>query len=117
MTYTASPDTVRHIAALVEQTRPEWDEFLVRIVLHDLAPRVDGNDLAIAALRCAADPKLPTPKAIGWRGRHWRDLDSTPPDLGARPICRICGKPEHRCYDRKGIDDDHAFEPTNVRAR
>jgi hypothetical protein len=114
MSYTASPDTIAHIAALVEQSRPQWDKLTVRVVLQSHAHEVDGNDLAIAALRCAADPKMPSPKFIGFRGPHWQGLGTTPPEAAPRPICSVCRKPEHRCYsERKGIDDDHAFEPVN----
>jgi hypothetical protein len=112
MSYTASPATIDHIAALVVQACPKWDRLTVRVVLQSHAHEVDGNDLAIAALRCAVDPKMPGPKAIGWRGPHWHGLGTTPPNAAPRPICSICRKPEHRCYsERKGIDDDHAFEP------
>lgn len=113
MRYQATTDTIDHIAALVFQVRPGWDPSLVRVVLHSHTAHVDGNDLAIAALRAAHDPNLPTPKAIGWRGPHWRDLDTKPPEVTDSVWCGICRKPEHRCVtERVGVDDDHAFEPT-----
>lgn len=111
MTYTANADSINHVASLVHQKRPAWDTMTVRVVLHAHAHEVDGNDLAIAALRCAADERMPGPKAIGWRGPHWDGLGTCPPEAKRRPRCGVCGKPEHKCYDRKGIDDDHAFEP------
>lgn len=112
MTYEPGAETVGHLVALACQERPDWDPGLTRVVLLDLAKRVSGNDLAIATLRVAADPTLP-PKAIGWRGKHWRDLDTCPPELERPARCGVCGKPEPRCLvERIGIDDDHAFEPT-----
>ena len=113
MTYAPTADTIDHLTALVCQRRPAWDSGLVTIVLRAHASQVDGNDLAIAALRAAADERLPGPKAIGWRGPHWLGLDTCPPEAKRQPRCGICGKPENRCYDRKGIDDDHAFEAVN----
>lgn len=111
MTYTASAETVDHLAALVQQARPAWELTTIRLVLLAHAGTVDGTDLAIAALRAAIDPNLPSPKAIGWRGPHWRDLKTCPPSAAKSPLCWVCNKPEHRCYsERKGVDDDHAFE-------
>ena len=114
MTYTAGPETIDHIAALVAQERPAWDRMTVRVVLHSITTQVDGTDLAVAALRAAKDERLPGPKAIAWRGKHWIGLDTTPPDAAPRAKCGVCGKTEPRCYsERPGIDDDHAFEPAN----
>lgn len=113
--YTATADTLNHVAYLVHQKRPSWDVLTVRVVLHSHAHEVDGNDLAIAALRAAADDRLPTPKAIGWRGPHWRDLKTCPPEAKRQPVCGVCRKVESKCYDRKGLDDDHAFEPVTPR--
>lgn len=111
--YTASHDTLSHVIALVEQARPEWDPGLVRIVLHSHTGHVDGNDLAIAALRAAADLNLPGPKSIGWRGPHWDGLGTKPPEIKDQLRCVVCGKTEPRCYsERPGLDDDHVFEPT-----
>lgn len=111
MSYQASPETLDHLAALVHQARPDWDEPLVRLILQGHAHQVDGNDLAIAALRAAANPALPKPASIGWRGPHWRDLDTVPPEAALPKRCSVCGKTEPRCYtERPGIDDDHAFE-------
>lgn len=110
--WTATRESLEHVAALIHQTRPEWDEYLVMVVLGDLAPRVDGTDLAIAALRCAQDTTMLTPKAIGW-GRHWRGLDTEPPAVTASAQrCDVCGKTEARCLgERIGVDDDHAYDP------
>lgn len=108
--YTATQDTLDHIAALVEQVRPEWEPSLVKIVLRHHCSLVDGNDLAIAALRAAANLDLPNPKAIGWRGKHWDGLDTVPLEVKSPDRCDTCGKPEPRCWsERPGRDDDHVF--------
>lgn len=113
--YAATTDAIEHIAALVVQQRPEWDAALVKIILHSHAGQVDGNDLAIAALRAAGNPDLPTPKAIGWRGRHWDGLGTVPPDVAPAERCFVCGKREPECWSsRPGRDDDHVFEPRPV---
>jgi hypothetical protein len=110
--YTATTDTLDHIAALVVQTRPAWDLNLVRSILAAHAHQVDGADLAVAAIRCAMNLDLHWPKAIGWRGAHWDGLDTKPPEARNAPLCYICHKPEPRCYtERPGRDDDHHFEP------
>lgn len=111
MTYNANPATVDHIAQLVVNARPEWDYLVIRVVLNSHAAKVDGTDLAIAALRAARNPNFLTPKAIGFRGAHWDDLDTKPPEV-TTVVCEVCGKTEARCYERKGVDDDHLFAPS-----
>lgn len=114
-TYTAGRETLNHLLHLVHQARPEWDPALVRVVLLDLVPYVHGNDLAIAALRAAADDNLPGPKAIRWRGQHWQGLGSTPPEIKAVEWCGICGRREPDCYSTRFAGDDHPFEATTRR--
>lgn len=111
MRYTAGPDTLDHIVQLVWQVRPGWDPDLVRLVLEHHVTHVDGNDLAIAALRCASDENMLTPKTIGWRGPHWRDLDTRPHEVKDPRWCAVCMKPEPRCETERWADDDHTFEP------
>jgi hypothetical protein len=115
MTYNAGTDTVSHISALVCAARPDWDEWLVRAVLMSHAMQVDGNDLAIAALRAARNPDLPGPKAIGWRGPHWDGLTTKPPTIADPARCASCGKTEPFCYSRRVGDDDHVFETVERR--
>lgn len=116
--YNAGTDTINHIADLVFAARPQWDTWLVRAVLQGHALQVDATDLAIAALRCAKNPDMPGPKAIGWRGPHWDGLATTPPNIAATERCAICGKPEPQCYSRRpGLDDDHIFETVDQRTR
>jgi hypothetical protein len=110
MTYTAQTETVKHLAALVIQARPEWDLWLVEVVLLNHADQVDGTDLAIAALRCAKNPGYPTPKAIGWRGPHWDGLETMPAEVKRPDRCYTCGKPEPLCYGVRLADDTHLFE-------
>lgn len=119
MSYTASAEVIDHIVGLIQQERPQWDASLVRVVLHSHASQVDGTDLAIAALRCAKDEKMPSPKAIGWRGPHWRDLATKPAEVKEQQWCGICTKPESRCRTERLADDDHEFEATGrpVRTR
>lgn len=109
--FTASAETIDHITALVAEVRPSWDPYLVKAILLAHRGQVNGSDLAIAALRAARDENLPSPKSIGWRGKHWDGLEP-PPEIAAPDRCDVCGKTEPRCYStRVGVDDDHAFEP------
>lgn len=111
--YTASTETCDRIAALVEQQRPEWDRQLVKVILLQHAPLVDGTDLAIAALRASLDLNLPGPKSIGWRGPHWHGLTTCPPEAAKPKRCGVCGRHEPQCYAVRFGDDDHVFEPTD----
>lgn len=112
--YTAGHENVRHIAALVCEARPQWDPGLVQVVLLSHVGQVDGSDLAVAAIRAACNPDLPTPKAIGWRGPHWDGLATTPPHVTTGPRCSVCGKVEPRCYGERPGPDDHAFDPVRT---
>lgn len=114
MGYTARHDEITAIADLVHAARPEWEPSLVRIVLSAHAGQVDGTDLAIAALRCAQNLDYPTPKAIGWRGPHWRDLNTMPASATPRTRCRICQRTEPECYAVRPGPDDHPFTPAQV---
>ncbi len=116
--YTAGHDTVSSITDLVVQARPSWDPWLVRVILMDLAQKIDGSDLALVAIRAALNTDLPSPKAIAWRGPHWRDLVSEPPagPLNA-PRCGVCGRREPDCWSIRPGDDGHDFEPVAVAAR
>lgn len=114
MGYTARTEDLEHIAALVHLERPSWDPNLIKVILTSHAHQVDGTDLAIAALRCAKNLDLPTPKAIGWRGPHWRGLDTMPPNVQAPTRCLICGRPEPECYAVRPGPDDHPFSPTDT---
>lgn len=109
--YTATPETIEHIVLLVEHARPEWEPALVRIILNNLASQVDGSALAVAAIRAANDPDMPSPKAIGWRGKHWEGLWSAPPEVQGGPRCDVCEKTEARCYGERPGPDDHVFTP------
>lgn len=114
MGYRAGEQTLAHIAALVCAERPHWEEGLVKTILRAHAANVSGTDLAIASLRLALDDTIHTPKAIGWRGAHWRGLSSTPPSATLGPRCRTCGKREADCLTqrpRTADPDDHPFEP------
>lgn len=117
MSWTPALPHVDAIVTLVMAERPDWEEALTRYILLDLARRVDGLDLARAALAAAANPDLPGPKSIGWRGPHWRGLNSCPPELAAPLICQICGRPEPECWGVRFGADDHDFEPGHSRAR
>lgn len=114
---TFSQATLDHLVELLAQARPEWDSGLVRVVLHSHRFQVDGTDLAIAALRAARNPDLLTPKAIGWRGRHWDGLSTRPADIVTHTRCGVCGKLEPQCVTQRFGDDDHQHEPTDLTRR
>lgn len=114
MGYAADSKTLRLIADLVYTERPDWDPGLLFVILKDLAPYVDGSDLAVAALRAAQNRDYDTPRSIKWPRAHWRDLVSKPPEARELDRCSVCGKVESRCLsERPGLDDDHRFSPTN----
>lgn len=107
-----NPVTLAHLSALVHAVRPDWPEYAVSSVLQAHASSVRLGDLCIAALRAAQDPTFRTPRTIGWRGPHWRGLETVPSDARPAERCDTCGKPEPRCLmERPGRDDDHPFTP------
>lgn len=107
----ATPEDIERTAALVHAIRPEWEEWLVRQVLSAHRQRVDLPDLIEAAVRCARDSQLSTPKAITFRGKHWRDLATAPDEVTGGPRCTTCQKIEARCLTERPGPDDHPFEP------
>lgn len=110
--HTATDEDIEHLASLVYSIRPkmDWERWLIRQVLTAHRDRVDVADLAEAAVRCARDSQLSTPKAITFRGPHWRGLDTAPPEITGGPRCTTCGKIEARCLTERPGPDDHPFE-------
>lgn len=103
-----------HLADLVCSIRPEWQRWLVLSILQAHAHNIDLVDMTIAAVRTAADKTIDTPKAIGWRSRHWRDLDTAPAQVTKhRQRCSVCGKTEEACWTQRPGPDDHAFDPVD----
>jgi hypothetical protein len=109
----ATDRELAHIADLICGYRPGWDPNLVAYILRDASRDVASSDLAVAAIRYAADPKYDTPKGIKWKGPHWRDLATRPVDVQiSEQRCDTCGKPESRCITERPGPDDHPFTPT-----
>ena len=110
---TATDEDLEALATLVYSLRPrmDWERWLIRQVLATHRHTIDLADLAEAAVRCARDSQLSTPKAIIFRGKHWRDLDTAPPHVTGGPRCTTCGKVEARCLTERPGPDDHPFEP------
>lgn len=107
----ASDEFLTWLSGLVCEIRPDWDWGLVRVVLVSHRRAVSAGDLAVAVLRGAQDPRVPSPKALMWRGPHWDGLATRPESAQPRRRCGVCGKTEDRCHlDRPG-PDDHPFEP------
>lgn len=111
-TYIPLPAVAADVAALVARFRPEWPAIQVQSILES-HPNAEAWPATIAALRAAADPDLPHPRAIMWRGRHWDGLEGDLPET-VRPQerCEVCGKLEADCYTAPGRHvDDHKFTP------
>jgi hypothetical protein len=108
---TATPADLDHLTALVYSIRTDWEQWLIRSVLAAHCDRVALADLAEAAVRCARDSQLHTPKAITFRGKHWQGLETAPPEITGGPRCTTCGKIEARCLTERPGPDDHEFEP------
>lgn len=107
----ADHEVIAHITAVVVAVRPDWPAHLVAEVLRSHAHQVHAADLAVAAVRAAANPDFHTPKTIGWRGPHWDGARTMPADIAPRARCGVCGKREPQCVtQRPGRDDDHVFE-------
>jgi len=61
-----------HLAALMHELRPEWDAHGCLKALEKVAGR-NPFDIAMAALRAAADLGAKTPGVIPSDGPHWRE--------------------------------------------
>lgn len=110
---TATDQDIDNLSALVYSIRPrgDWEQWLIRQVLLAHRSRVELADLAEAAVRCARDSQISTPKAITFRGKHWRGLETAPPEITGGPRCTTCGKIEARCLTERPGPDDHPFTP------
>lgn len=108
---TATDQDIENLSALVYSIRPDWERWLIRQVLAAHRTRVAVADLAEAAVRCARDSQLSTPKAITFRGKHWHGLDTAPPEITGGPRCDVCGKREAQCLTVRPGPDDHPFTP------
>lgn len=110
----ATPTDQDNLVDLVHSLRPDWDKWMVRSVIQSHAHAHALADLVVAATRYAADPTNRDPRGIGWRGKHWRDLDTEPTRNGVnqRVRCYTCGKTEDRCLTERPGPDDHEFEAT-----
>ncbi len=110
---TATDEDIENLSALVYSIRPamDWERWLIRQVLAAHRSTIDLADLAEAAVRCARDSQISTPKAIIFRGRHWRDLATAPAAITGGPRCTTCGKIEGRCLTERPGPDNHEFEP------
>lgn len=109
-----SPTVCQEIAELVSLFRPDWPAHIVRSVLES-HPHAEALPVAIAALRAAANPDLPHPRSIMWKGKHWQGIEGTLP-AAVRPLerCEVCGKTEELCYTAPGrAQDDHPFTPVH----
>lgn len=115
MTYPTHEDRV-HLAELVVAVRPKWERWLVLSILQSHSHNVTLVDMTIAAMRIANDPTIDTPKAIGWKNKHYRDLDTAPAIVTKhRERCDVCGKPEERCLTERPGPDDHDYTPTSAK--
>lgn len=100
------------LAEIIIKIRPAWPHWLICSVLQAHAHNVTLEDLTIAAVRVAMDKTIDTPKAIGWKSRHYRDLDTAPMIVSKqRERCDICGKTEERCVTDRPGPDDHVYTP------
>lgn len=96
---TSIPRQAETLADLVCLVRPEWDRPGVIAALRDNWTRGSLPELALAAVRAAADQGSRTPKAIG-HTQHWLggpiDRSPVPP-----PINQLCidGRELGRCCD------------------
>lgn len=76
---------LRALAHLVHHIRPDWDEhgILAKLTQATTAGR-RTPDLALAAIRAAAEPSNRTPAVIPFDGPHWAER-VTPVDPHPRP--------------------------------
>lgn len=94
-------------------TGDRWEHPGIRAAVDKLATEVAPDDLAIAFIRGAANPKVRTPAGVAKPGPHWTETGTTPkvrakdcPDHPGQhgPTCRDC-------------DRDAVPPPTDLKAR
>lgn len=86
-----TPDALRALAQVVVAVRPGWDLPGVLVHLTNATRDHDLADVAIAAVRAAADPQAHTPAVIARPGNHWRGgIDPTP---APEPLVRYTDQP------------------------
>lgn len=91
-----TPAAITALAALIHETRPDWDRRGIAGAAHQLADTVPPIPLAIAFLRAAANPSNDTPYAIVHLNNHAWDTDGYPPcpthpNYRARRVNGECG--------------------------
>lgn len=124
-------DQAYAIARVVNALRPEWDEPGIRAALRPVAGR-NAFDVAMAAIRAAADSGANNPGVIPTEGPHWFEKPSaaTPKDMAYATVpfeeaCVTCGRSEYWCStaerpaDKDGERDTHVFQSRKdaIRAR
>lgn len=83
-------DQARPLAATVHALRPDWDTAGILSALQRCAGR-NEFDVAVAAIKAAADPGAKTPGVIPSDGPHWRErvsAERTPRNPMPHEECR-----------------------------
>ena len=75
---TISREQAQALTRLVHALRPAWNEEGIYAALGKLKAR-DPYDVALAAIRAAADKNAKTPGVIPTDGPHWNELPPTAP--------------------------------------
>ena len=93
-----TPNHAKHLAALVEALRPDWDHPGVADAIWQARDRGNAIEVCVAAIR-ACSPLSRTPAIIPLDGNHWREIATKPArgvvvDAVAR--CGQCGGFHHR---------------------
>lgn len=124
--------TAEHLAAVVAALRSDWDERGIVAALAQARDRGDVSQVAMAAIRAAADPSNRTPAVIAMEGPHWREKPAAArikdPAYATVPFeeaCVTCGRSEYWCraaerpVDDDGERDGHVFQSRRdaIRAR
>ena len=117
MTRDEAHDLARYVARIRARLGHQhtWDRPGIEDALARARGMAPGPELAVAAIRAAANPGNRTPAIIALDGPHWRAPDTRPktPPVPVTERCSICDNVRDVCESR--WSGDHAYSPRPLR--
>lgn len=78
MTQKMTENQARHVAAFVNELRPDFGIPGIMAALEKALDRGSADELAVAMIRVAGSPKARTPMVVTMDGPHWTGGDQAP---------------------------------------
>jgi hypothetical protein len=89
-----TPAQVAAIAVCVNSLRDEWDVYAISAALARVDTKKSAAEVAVAAIKAAADPTNRFPSVISFAGPHWgtRAKSKAPEHWQPPHPCRACNQ-------------------------